>query len=171
MRITLDQLHMYCTQCGTCLLWNLGVNSTGYPQANIEGKPGQMVRRHIFLNLLGRTLKKGERVASRCDRKLCVEPSCLYAESHGKTLSRAYRAGKRMGALEYARRLDASRGTGMAKLTWEQVHAIRCEPDTRTHTSIAEEYGMSHKSISEIRRGITWKTSASASSVFAWRPN
>jgi hypothetical protein len=170
MKITRDNLHMYCTECGECLLWNQGVNSTGYPQANIDSKPGQMVRRHVFTNLLGKTLKAKERVATRCGNKLCLAEGCLYAETYGRTLSRAYKDGRRMGAMEYARRLEACRGIGMAKLDWEKVTAIRQEPESRSHQSIATELGLSHKTISQVRRYVTWKTQHAAASVFNWRP-
>lgn len=170
MKITLENLPMYCEQCGDCMLWQQGVNSTGYPQANIDGKPGQMVRRYIFLDLLKKTLKKGERVASKCGQKLCLAPDCLVPETFGRTLSKAYKSGRRMGALEYAKRLESAQCVGMAKLNWEQVTEIRALPVELTHQSIADTYGMSHKAVSELRRGITWKRTVAAASVFSWRP-
>lgn len=167
MKLTLDTLHYYCTACGDCLLWNLGVNSTGYPQACIDGKQGQMVRRYLFTQLMGREIPSGHVATTKCDNRLCLEPEHQTTMKRGKVQERAYSKGKRIHALEYASRLAKAQEQGMAKLGWERARYIRSQPVERTNTAIAAELGVSHKVVSNVRRGRSWRENYGASSVFA----
>lgn len=169
MKLTLDTLHMYADECGGCLLWKQGVNSQGYPQAHLDGKPGQMVRRYVFLCLMGRTLRKGERVAVRCGTKLCISPVCMFQETYSRSLARSYEAGKRHTVVEYGKRfLDAQ--ARLAKLDWEQVDALRALPADVSHAAAARMFCIHPKTASKVRRGITWRDAARSSSVFSWTP-
>jgi hypothetical protein len=167
MKLTLDTLHHYCTACGDCLLWNLGVNSTGYPQARLGQKQGQMVRRYVFTELMGRQIPRGHVVVATCDDRLCLEPSHLTTMKRGKVQERAYAKGKRIHALEYASRLAKAQEQGLATLGWERARYIRSQPAERTNTAIAAELGVSHKVVSNVRRGKSWRENYGISSVFA----
>jgi hypothetical protein len=170
MKLSLDSLHMHCHAEGDCLLWWRGTNSQGYPQANLDGKGGQMVRRYIFTELMGRKLPSKHRVAARCETPTCVAPAHLIARSFTNSLRLAYKRGRRMGFLEYSGRLNRMMREGDTRLDWEKVREIRSRPPSQTHAAIAAEFGMSQRAISDCRRGRTWKLALPSSSVFEWRP-
>lgn len=167
MKLTLNTLHHYCTECGDCLLWANGVNSTGYPQATLDGKAGQMVRRYIFTELMGKEIPPRCVVSTRCDNRLCIAPGCLIAMRRGKVQERSYARGKRMHVSEYRERLRLAEARGMTVLDWQTVRYIRSLPLERTHASIARELNVSRNTVAKVRRGLSWRESYGATSVFA----
>lgn len=169
MILTLQNLHMYCKDCGDCLLWSQGVNNTGYPQATLEGQPGTMVRRYIFTRLLGRTIEPGKVVSSRCDNRLCCSPEHLIGMRRGSVQERSYKTGKRLSAAEYANRLAASQRAGISVLTWDKVHSIRARPFSESDAAIAREFGVHPRTICKVRNGTSWRQQMAVSSVFAWK--
>jgi hypothetical protein len=170
LKLTLETLRYYAHDCGDCLLWKQGTNGAGYPQATIDGKGGQMVRRYIFTHLMGKELRTRQVVTSRCDTKLCISPDHLISSWMGKIQERSYRTGKRMSRVEYTGRLERSIRSGWSKLGWEDIAKIRAEPESVSHAEIGRLYGIHHKTASKIRRGLSWRVSAMNSSVFNWRP-
>jgi len=170
MRLTLETLHYYATASGDCLLWRLGTNGRGYPQACLGGKPGCMVRRYVFTSLLGREIARGSVVSSRCENPLCLAPDHLVSMRRGAVQARSYSNGSRMHAAEYSARLRSAIRHGRARLNWERVAAIRAMPESRTHQSIALEFAVHAKTIARVRAGLSWRLNQPASSVFNWRP-
>jgi hypothetical protein len=166
VKITLGNLSMYCRDCGDCLLWAQSVNSTGYPQASI-GCTTVMVRRYVFTELLGQTIPKGCVIASRCGDRLCVAPEHLVAMKRGAVQALAYAAGRRVRGLEYSARLRAMEARGRTRLDWAMVREIRSRPREVTHAALAAEFGVSHKCMSRVRQGVTWRQQLPGSSVFA----
>lgn len=165
MKLTLDNLHLHATEDeGGCLLWNHSVNSRGYPQACLDGKPGQLVRRYVYELANGRI--KGTRVVRCwCDQKLCITPGCLYVRTRTDMAKDQYRECKsaearrnRAAALDKGRRV---------KLTPQQVLQVRVS--MRPTNEIAEELGVSTSTVRRIRNGTLWNVPANAS-VFTWRP-
>lgn len=167
MKLTLQTLRHYCTECGDCLLWANGVNSTGYPQARIDGSSETMVRRYIFTELLGKEIPPKCVVSTRCDNKLCIAPGCLIAMRRGKVQERSYARGKRMHVSEYRERLRHFQARGLTVLDWTKVRYIRSLPIERTHASIARELNVSRNTVAKVRRGLSWRENYGATSVFA----
>lgn len=157
MRLTLDNLPTFCIEYDGCLLWGRSVNSLGYPQARIDGKPGQMVRRHVFRDLLGKQLRPGQRVSSRCGDRLCVAPACLVARSPGAIQREAYRSGRRSTEREYMARHRLGVLMSGSTMTWEIADQIRREPAHLAHTEVARKYGLGATAVSKIRRGVSWR--------------
>lgn len=169
MRLTLESLPMHVDEFGECWLWKHSRNSTGYPQMSVGHRGGVLVKNHIFTELLGATVPSRRWcVVMSCGERACVRPEHIALRSRSANLRAAYKDGSRMGPMEYARRLNGSRH--LAKLTQQQVDEIRARDPGETHTEIAREYGVTLKTISEIRRGITWRRAVPSSSVFSWRP-
>ncbi len=165
MKITLENLHMYCDECGDCLQWRLSRNSAGSPQANIDGRT-QLVRRYVFTELLGRKVNgRHTRVTVTCGDELCVEPSHLVGRTYGEVLQRTYSSGARSGATEYVKRLDQARRAGMAKLDWDKVREIRAL-SPQTLQSIANAYGIDPRTASSILKGESWRERMPGASVF-----
>lgn len=171
MKLTLDTLPMYCEDCGGCLRWKLSVNSGGHPQAKLGGKSGQLVRRYIFTELLGRQVPPGCVVTTTCEDALCLEPSHIIAMKRGRVQKRVYDSGRRVIAAEYAATMRRREAKGLNALTWEKVAEIRAaHAQGLNDYELAARYGVARSTIYQARKGITWRHEAPASSVFAWRP-
>lgn len=164
MKLTLDTLRYYCTCDGDCLIWNQTINSSGYPTATLEGKPGQSVRTYVYRNLLGKKLNHPMVVASRCGDKRCVNPDHLVRRTRSDIQREVYASGRRNAATEYLARFN---GYGRHVLDWAKVHDIRSRPTHQTHSSIAAELGVSRRCIQDVRMGRTWRQAADRSSVFS----
>lgn len=169
MKLTLETLPLYCTDCGDCMLWALGRNSKGWPQARLDGKP-QLVQRYIVTQLQGRDVPPRSAVTTKCGERLCVAPAHLVVRTRSAILRHTYATERRMTAAEYARRLARMQADGRAKLDWDTVEQIRARPAQDSHAKLAREFGMSEKAIANVRTFRAWRTQMAASSVFSWRP-
>lgn len=170
MKLTLDTLPMYCDEVGDhCLHWRLGVNSTGYPQANLEGAVW-MVRRYVVQRLMGHSLPPRTPIVARCGCRLCVSPKCLHVSTMSAVLRKAYRHGMRHTQHEYLARHAKAVARGWCKLTREQVDAMRALDPGVSHAEAGRIFGVHAKTAGNIRRGLSWRESAPSSSVFSWRP-
>jgi hypothetical protein len=168
MILTLDTLHRYTrTFPGSpCMLWTQGTTNTGYPQARIDSK-SRLVQRYVFTELLGGVIPRTSRIRPRCGERLCVSPKCLAVVRCSQLVRESWRDGKRSGREGYLARQAHAVRQGWARLTPEQVAAIRArrgESDRR----LAVEFGVSRKTIASVRRGQSWRDSfVPPSSVFA----
>lgn len=167
MRLTLETLHMYADEEGECLLWRQSVGSHGYAQANLEGKPGSLVKNYIFTRLLGAELGAKRVIALTCGNKRCISPAHIESMTVGKVQRLAYSSGRRNAELEYLGRLKARAASSLPMASKEQVQAVRAFPDGMTYTEIARQTGLGHKSVSRIRRGLTHRTEHACSSVWS----
>jgi hypothetical protein len=169
MKLALDTLPMYCHECGDCLLWALGRNSQGYPQARLDGKPW-LVQRYVAAVLLGRAIPPRSVVTTRCGEKLCVSPAHVFVQTRSSVMRRCYATNRRMHAAEYARRLQSMQARGQVKLSWGLVEQIRARPASETTAQIAREFGASVRAVANVRAFRTWRYHMAAASVFSWRP-
>lgn len=170
MKLTLETLPRYCNDCGDCMLWALGRNSSGWPQARLDGKPW-LVGRYIVIQLLGREVGSRQAVTTRCGDRNCVAPEHLVVRSRSAIMRTAYATGRRMTAAEYAARLARCQSEGRAKLDWGLVEQIRARPQAETHAEIARAFGVHEKTVANVRTFRSWRLQAAASSVFSWRPS
>lgn len=162
MKLTLDNLHMYCEEEGNCLLWKLSLNQNAHPQARLEGRT-QLVRRYVYLTLLGRRLPPKHNVSTRCRNPLCIAPDCLVARTQAMSVKLSYSSGRRCTTTEYASRVERIIKQGLTKLTREDVATIRASSEP--HTVLAERFNVHRKTIAAARSGRYWKLPA-ANSVF-----
>lgn len=162
MKLTLDNLHMYCDEEGECLLWKLSLNQKSHPQARLEGRT-QLVRRYVYLTLMGRRLPAKHHVSVRCGNPLCIAPECLVARTQSLSVKLSYANGRRCMTAEYAGRLDRIEKQGWTKLTREAVDLIRASKEP--HTVLAERFNVHRKTIAAARSGRYWRLPA-ANSVF-----
>ncbi len=86
-------------------------------------------------------------VLHNCDNPSCANPAHLFLGTHVDNMADKVAKGR------------ASRMVGeehpAARLTWEQVHAIRA--DNRSCPKIAKDYGVSHNQIWRIKSGKSWR--------------
>lgn len=90
-------------------------------------------------------IPSGMMVRHTCDNKLCVAPDHLILGT------------AKDNAADAAERGLAPRGeaNGKTRLTEGQVREIRS--DTRTLHAIAADYGVSHSTVWNIKKRVTWK--------------
>lgn len=130
-----------------CLEWIKGTDSNGYGQACLRG-------RHILAHRLAYEvwvgpIPDGLHVLHRCDNPPCGEPTHLFLGTQSDNSKDRHAKGRT--------RTGVSRGSlnGCAKLSDEQVAEIR--RDVRTQRQIAAEYKVSQRTITKIKRGISYK--------------
>lgn len=105
------------------------------------------VRAHRFAAMLslGRALARDEHVLHRCDNPMCVRPDHLFLGDQASNMrDKVSKARQNHGA-----------GHGMHKLT--EREAISIIMDRRLQRIIANEYDVSVPTISDIKRGRSWK--------------
>lgn len=128
-----------------CWLWTGGIDRLGYGEFWFQG--GRKRPHHLILcRTLGREL--GERMGAlhSCRAKHCVNPEHLREGTHQENMDDKKRDGT--GNNPFGER------HGCAKLTEDQVHAIRA--DLRTQQEIANDYGVGRATISAIKLGKLW---------------
>lgn len=132
-----------------CWPWTAGVDTSGYGSFNYGG----IKRAHrVAYELQNGPIPLGENyhgtvIMHVCDNKLCCNPAHLKAGSHADN----------MGDMRAKRRrkdICSGRGNGRAKLTLEQVIAIRADP--RSNAATALGFGVSKGQIQRIRTGKQW---------------
>ena len=163
--MTLDQIYARCTPDGDCMLW-IGATIQGYPQATINGRGGQLVRRYIYRDLLHKALPPGYVVASRCKSPLCCEAEHLFRQTFGDRLRASYADGSRVQT--YLKKVHNLVNRGKATLDFAKAREIRSRMEV-PNTLLAVEYGCHAKTIYHVKRGHSWRELAPNASVFAMR--
>lgn len=159
MKRSLKDIKDRCEEVGDCWMWTQCINTTGYPQASIDGKGGQMVRR-VALELSGKfPSKKNKRATWKpmCG-KLCCNPEHGHWGSHSASLKETYASGKRSDVAEYLRALRRAQHSFKVKLDWGKVAEIRCRlSNGETCAALGKEYGVRENTIQRIKQGRTWR--------------
>jgi hypothetical protein len=157
-----------CEEVGDCLIWMQACNSQGYPQACIDGKSGQMVRRWVYTKLMGKVIPPLHVVVSSCMDPKCCSQNHLGVMSCSKRLSLTHKQGLRMSAAEMVKRQQKCAFHDDMKLNLEVAKIIRSRRAERAE-DLAKEYKVTCTHIRSIWRNEVWREANSAS-VFNWRP-
>lgn len=163
--LTWRQLIMRCTEEGECLLWNQGLVSSGYPQARIDGR-SQLVSRYVYVHLLGKEVRKGYVLTTRCENKLCLAPCCLMQVTYSERLKRTYATGARSAATEYASRQRRAVEQGIAKCSLEIAEDIRANRMHVPSKQLAAELGVGRTAVDDMKAGRTWRRPQHVNSIF-----
>lgn len=130
----------------SCILFQGGKDRYGYGVISVAGKK---VRAHrLAWQQANGPIPVGLDVLHECDSPACINPAHLSvgtrtANNHDRDAKGRAAVGQRNGA---------------AKLTADQVIAIRLRLGAgETIGAVARAYQVSRPTISDIRRGITWK--------------
>jgi hypothetical protein len=136
----------YATTGPECWGWT-GHTSCGYGVITVPG--GQMKAHRFSYELHNGPIPKGMHVLHRCDNPPCSNPAHLFLGTQADNTFDMDTKGRR--------RTVAHSGSkhGMAKLTEDQVRAIRASVGTAP--TIAAQYGVSDSTIYMIRGGHIWK--------------
>jgi len=120
-----------------CWVWKDHLMHKGYGVISINGKPKRAHR-------VSYELHKGEitnnlHVLHKCDVRCCVNPDHLFLGTNADNMRDRDAKGRAAKGVSH----------GLAKLSTEDVNAIRC--DNRTQQEIASEYNVSRGHISDIK--------------------
>lgn len=141
--VTLDFLRArsVITERG-CWEWSMGRDRDGY---GLVRSAMETLRTHrAAWSLVHGQIPKGMVVCHRCDNPPCCNPAHLFVGTNGDNVRDAWNKGR--GRLNNV------------KLTIAQVRAIRALPRyIHTAEEVAEIFGVSKHTVSEIRRKKTWK--------------
>ena len=152
---------------GGCWLWAQGVHAaSGQPQACIHGRP-QIVGRWL-LRHLGRPVPDRQPLTQTCGNRRCLNPMHLAPKTHSDVLRDAYATGQRSRAAEYAGKLRAAQGAGLAKLTPATAGSIRQRIAAgETVQDVAQDMGLNAETVRRVKLGRTWRTLVPTASVFS----
>ncbi len=133
-----------------CWLWTASVDTRGYGQINCDGVAKRAHR--IAWELAHGPIPEGVGhhgtvVMHKCDNRLCCNPAHLQLGNHETNMADMREKGRR-------KQINTGQANGRAKLTVEQVRAIRT--DLRGKRAIALEYGISPAQAQRIRNRQQW---------------
>lgn len=135
-----------------CWLWMASVDTRGYGQISCDGV-AKRAHRIAWELAHGPILEgvghHGTVVMHKCDNRLCCNPAHLQLGNHEANMADMREKGRR-------KQINTGQANGRAKLTVEQVRAIRA--DLRGKRVIALEYGISPAQAQRIRNGQQWRT-------------
>jgi hypothetical protein len=131
-----------------CWLWTSNVNTSGYGTFSMQRKGIRQrmfyAHRLAYFFTLG-DIPKGIDVCHSCDNRLCVNPAHLFLGDRKANVQ---------DCVTKCRHSHGERHTS-AKLT--EADAIAILSDRRTQEVIAELYGIHQMTVSDLKRGKTWK--------------
>lgn len=130
-----------------CWPWMGRTNEHGYGLIDVGGRPERASR--VSYQLHAGVPLGSAHACHTCDNPICVNPHHIWAGTPADNTADA----KTKGRLRYVAH-DGERN-GYAKLTARQVEEIRARDETGL--ALASRYGVSDSTISNIRRGKSWR--------------
>jgi DNA-binding transcriptional regulator YiaG len=126
-----------------CWLWKGGLEKNGYGRFSI-GKKRVGIHRLSLEWSLGRPIGDGMVARHKCRNCHCVRPEHLEEGTHTENMNDKFRDETMYCGEQHHK----------CKLTEEQVRAIRT--DSRSQKELAEIYGISRRSINNIKNYKSW---------------
>lgn len=122
-----------------CWNWTGAVDADGYPQLRIDGRVMRVGR--VVLMLAGAAFKRGDRALHHCDRPSCCRPDHLFVGTDRENAAEKMRKGR------HRRR---------SVISDDAARAIYSAAGT--HAEIAQRFGVSRQTVSNIKTGRTrWR--------------
>lgn len=135
---------------GECWVWTAALDDGGY---GVFGMcHSKVISAHRFAYLLERgPIRDGLNVLHRCDNRPCVNPDHLFLGTQADNMRDMAQKGR--GGKAKARGAQHWN----ARLTADDVRAIRAYPAGAMAREIAERFGVSRMTVIAIRNGRLWK--------------
>jgi len=134
----------------TCWDWNGTKNNAGYPLFSYMGRMISATKTAYGL-YYKRRIPKGWVVSHTCDNVACMNPDHLYITSRSDLTQELYKTGRMKPADQKGANNPNS------KLTEDDVRTIRQKKaEGVTHNVLAEEYGVTKTTISQIYNRKLW---------------
>ena|SRR3990172_13318213 len=133
-----------------CWPWLAGTTGDSYGQFCV---PGRILYAHrVAWGIAnGLDIPPGIEVLHSCDNPICVNPTHLHLGTHRDNMLEKVSRGRHNS--------PSGERSGMAKLTWESVRAIRKLYGTGTYSTrkLGAMFGVSNRNISDVTRRVTWR--------------
>lgn len=144
------RLYANVKRVGDCWEWQGAVDNINGGYGNIgftiDGKKKPRRAHRVSYECFIGPIPAGQLICHVCDNRRCCNPRHLFAGSSKDNTADAIRKD----------RLPRGERQWIAKLTAQDVIAIRSEPTTKVAT-LAKRFNVKPCTISQIRRGITWR--------------
>jgi len=127
-----------------CWIWTAAINRYGYGHFMMRN-PKRMERAHrISYQMAGRRIPRGKMLLHSCDMRCCVNPDHLSPGTH----------------LENMRQCAARERYTMHNAILTKAQAAEIKNKIKmgiTARAIAKQFGVHEATISDVKRGLTWK--------------
>ena len=130
---------------GECWLWTARKDRDGYGRIRYAGNDRNAAR--VVWMITRSSIPEDFQVLHRCDNPACVRPKHLWLGTSQQNMEDRDRKGR--GILGETHH--------QAKLTEDDVRAIRASYPELTYQKLADDYGVSPSQISHVVKRIHWK--------------
>ena len=138
-----------------CWLWTAGTSAAGYGMLSRGGRGNGMIYTHrMAWEFAYGSIPSNMWVLHQCDVPRCVRPDHLFLGTQFDNM-RDMSAKRRQWAQLHPERVRRGITNNKAKLTEDDVHHIRQSGES--NRALARRLGVNHKTVSLVRRGLTWK--------------
>lgn len=136
-----------------CWIWNGPRTTLGYGRPRILGR--KTLAHRISWEIFRGTIPEGLGVLHRCDNPLCVNPDHLEIGDQKKNMMDATARG-RLDSQKHPEKYNGEK-SNFARLTVEQVRAVKEALLTKRQCDVAREFGLSKQIVFEIKSGKSWR--------------
>lgn len=153
----------HCPELGPCWLWTRKPNCRGYGRFGVGGRVFMAHRVAYVVGTGG--IPDGLLILHRCDVRLCCRFSHLFlgdcaANSQDMVLKGRSASGDRAPFRQYPELVMRGEEHPQAKLSLvavEEIKRILLLEERPSQEALAERFGVTQSTISNIKRGIVWK--------------
>lgn len=148
-----DAILAKCEPVNDCLEWTGGCNSVGHPIMYVHGQGGGKLVRRVLAEASGIELSPEKVIRMKCGNPLCMNVKHMHVTTRRHVGILAAKAG-RLSSVSKSRGCFKA-ALRRAKLDADKVRAIRESEETTKE--LAELYGVSIKTIYDVRTGASWR--------------
>lgn len=136
-----------------CWPWKLAVSSQGYGRFRHHKEPKLSIQAHVMALEIatGEAAPKGLLGCHSCDTPRCCNPAHIWMGTPAENVADMMRKGRN----SYVTRVGESANS--AKLKADDIKTIRSLPKSMANIEIGASFGVSHVTISLVRRHKAWK--------------